>query len=111
MKRAAPELTVHVIDRWIERVEPGASRQVAISQILGMLRLGSRSPRTRRWLRHLREVWTPPGTPDRSSTVYCYWDERPGVALVIVRGRVTTVLCKGQGARRLPKAGSRERVQ
>ena len=75
----------HAISRFRERVDRvagGAEARLAIQQ---MAALGRLSPRPRHWMCDSRHE---PGT------AFIYWHRRPGIALVVRDGCITTVLTR-----------------
>lgn len=81
----------HAVDRWLERVDGGASRAEARLAMLAFANRGTVSETPRWWMRRVPE----PG--DR----YIYCATRRGICLVMARdGVVVTVYRHTQGPRR-----------
>lgn len=77
-------LSFHAIARYIERVEPGASRHQAATAI----RLVASTAKTRSKPRS----WT--GVPARPGSRYLYSADRPGICLVVCDSTVVTVFSR-----------------
>jgi hypothetical protein len=95
----------HAVLRFQERVDSAASAVEARMAIQQIARLGKASSRPRHWMCDTRSE---PGT------VYIYWHQRPGVALLVRDGCVVTVYTRKltRGARQRRRERSREgRIQ
>jgi hypothetical protein len=91
----------HAVLRFRERVDPAASPVGARTAIQQIARLGKASSRPRHWMCDTRST---PGT------VYIYWQQWPGVALLVRDGCVVTVCTRKltRGAARRHRERSRE---
>lgn len=78
-------VSLHAVNRWIERVDSRLTRRQALEQIEEFVSKGSASARPRQWMKNHR------ASHGRS---FVYWHEYPGVALVVRDGAVMTVLSK-----------------
>jgi len=77
-----PTVTEHAVDRYLDRVDPAASRQEARAALHRILCLGRRRSRPRHWMRTERLE------PDLS---FVYWAGLPDVCLLVVDEAVVTV--------------------
>lgn len=77
-------LSAHAIDRWIERVDPGASRLEARFALDQMVQRGHVRPTPRHWT----DVDPAPGL------TLIYWFQRPSVCALVVNDVVVTVLTR-----------------
>jgi hypothetical protein len=77
-------ISVHAVDRWCERVDPGATRlqaRFALGQLISRGRI-------RATPRHWTDVDAAPGL------TFVYWVQRPSVCALVVDGVVVTVLTR-----------------
>lgn len=81
---ATPFITAHSIDRYRERVDPGASRKTAIQMLLSIVRSAEARSRPRHWTC----VDTRPGCR------YLYSASHPGICLVERDGAIVTVFSR-----------------
>lgn len=91
-------ITTHARRRWIERVDRTATIAEADEAICAMIAEGSRSKRPRRWLmqgrgRHRRAEGIGRQGAEAGET-FIYSMAWPGVALLVIRGAVVTVLTR-----------------
>lgn len=91
----------HAVLRFQERVDPAASTVAARTAIQQIALLGKASSRPRHWMCDTRST---PGT------IYIYWQQRPGVALLVRNGCVVTVYTRKltRGAARRRRERNRE---
>jgi hypothetical protein len=91
----------HAVQRFQERVDSAASAVEARMAIQQIARLGKASSRPRHWMCDTRSA---PGT------VYIYWHQRPGVALLVRDSCVVTIYTRKltHGARRRRREHNRE---
>lgn len=78
-------VTKHVVDRYIEFVDPGASRTEARLAVRQIVDLGRRRPRPRSWM---TEDAPGPGK------LFAYWAGRPGVCILIVGDAAVTLVTR-----------------
>jgi hypothetical protein len=79
----------HAIQRYRERVAPGASVDDAALTITAIVATGTRRPKPRRWCRPI---------PARAATRYVYSAAFPGVCVVVKGDAVVTVFSRSQCA-------------
>lgn len=84
--RRRPSVTRHAVDRYIERVEPAATRYQARAAIAQIVHRGHASPTPRHWMRG-RVRWTP-------GLRFIYLADRPGVCALVRDGAVVTIITR-----------------
>lgn len=82
----AAKVALHAAERWMQRVDRGASIREANFAVQRFVALGRVRPTCRHWMRG--RVRQEPGT------VFVYNAERPDVCAVVVQGVVVTVLTR-----------------
>jgi hypothetical protein len=85
MTTAAPHITKHAIDRYVERVNHNVSREEARMAIQRLAMRGRARPNPRHWMN------------DRSHSGgerYVYWSQQPDVCAVLISGAVTTIITR-----------------
>src|SRR3954453_9936480 len=93
---SAFRITSHVVDRFIERVDPTASRAHARRVLTEFLTRGKCRTTPRHWMDHV--------SPARGKR-FIYWADLPGVCLVVIDGVAVTLLTRDLvRARRLATA-------
>jgi hypothetical protein len=81
-----PRVTHHAVDRYLERVDPAATRRQAAEAIRRIVGLGNARSTPRHWMRDL--VRHTPGLR------FVYLAEQPGVCALVVDGAVVTILTR-----------------
>lgn len=93
-------ITDHVVLRYRQRVDPGASPAEARLVLGRMISLGRTRSTPRHWMRHVHQT---PGL------VFLYWAELPGVCGLVLDGALVTLLtrqlCKADRHLQLVPAG------
>lgn len=79
-------VTQHAIDRYIQRVEPSASRDDAHDRVARIVTLGQARPTPRHWMRE--RVRLTPGIR------FVYWWQQPQVCALVLNGAVITILTR-----------------
>lgn len=82
---ATPSITKHAVERYQQRVAPGASALEARMALQQFVSLGKARPNPRRWMCQHR-----PGPQIR----YVYWVQRPRVCAIVRDGAVVTVITR-----------------
>jgi len=78
-------ITEHAVDRYQERVDPGASRQESLLALQQFAALGRRTVRPRHWM----------GTCRLGPGVQCiYWATRPGICLLVCNDAAVTAITR-----------------
>ena len=85
-----PSLSSHAVQRWIARVNPGASEYLARKELVGFLRLARTSKRPPKWARARGREGT---------TTFATAPDRPGV-LVAMQGIVAVTVITREEVRR-----------
>lgn len=83
----AAAVALHAAERWMQRVDRGASLREANFALRRFVSLGRARPNPRHWMRG--QVRQEPGT------VFVYNAERPDVCAILIDGVVVTVLTRG----------------
>jgi hypothetical protein len=81
-----PHITQHAIDRYITRVDPGASRDQARRAIARILTHGQSRSTPRHWMR--QRVRLTPGLR------FIYWADQSGVCAMVLDGAVITIVTR-----------------
>ena len=84
--RCLPRVTHHAVDRYIERVEPSATRYQAAAAIARIVGWGQVRSTPRHWMRGL--VRQTPGL------WFIYLAEQPGVCALVIGGAVITIITR-----------------
>lgn len=91
-----PHISQHAITRYIERVDPGASRTEARLSLKRLLSVGKVRSVPRHWMRR-------DGIEPRPGVLYVYPCRPPGVCLLVRDATVVTVITRAMCSRRRPK--------
>ncbi len=78
------EVSLHAIDRWVERVDPDSTRSVASVAIAHILATGRVRPTPRHWLRRS-------ATP---GTTYAFSAAFPGVCVIVSNSTAVTIITR-----------------
>jgi hypothetical protein len=78
-------MTTHLVDRYLERVDPSTTRHEARRRLNEFLRCGKARVTPRHWMAEVR-----PG-PGKQ---FVFWSEEPGVCIVVVDGAAVTLLTR-----------------
>jgi hypothetical protein len=84
--RCLPRVTHHAVERYIDRVEPSATRHQAASAIARIVGRGQVRSNPRHWMRGL--VRQTPGLR------FIYLAEQPGVCALVIDGAVVTIITR-----------------
>ena len=84
--RCLPRVTHHAVDRYIDRVEPSATRFQAATAITRIVGRGQVRSTPRHWMRGL--VRQTPGLR------FIYLAEQPGVCALVIDGAVVTIITR-----------------
>jgi hypothetical protein len=85
--RPQTRISMHAIDRYIERVDASVSRLNAEREIDEILTAGTRRATPRRWMRNVRKT---PGLR------FVYWHVRPDICVLLLADTVITVLTRNR---------------